>query len=341
MEIINYANRLPALFTKKGLFEEEPFTLIDVGCSGGLDIVWDRFGDGLVAHGFDPKIDQVERLNECETRPKVQYHANMIGLAENHPFMIRKTENNRNTSPYFLYFDRSSAMWVNHNVKTSQFFNSGRDARLTTEKKSIAAFVFDVDLPGLDFLKIDTDGGDLEALVSAEPVLRSHEVLGVLIEVPLYGGYHDTENSIHAIDLFLRRQGYLPFSMHFHKYSRPALPGTFVYDIPAQTVNGEAMWGDMLYLRDPGSEYYTDVWPELTPMQGIKMLCLFDIFKLQDCAVELMLKERKMFDGMFSIADVLDLLTPELHGEQLTYEAYVARFHQDHRNFYPLKKKSG
>ena len=340
MEIINYDNRLPALLSGKGLFDNEPFTLIDVGCSGGLDKVWERFEDDLVAHGFDVQIDEVDRLNANETRPDVRYHAEMIGLPEDHPFMIRKAENDRQTSPYFSYFDRSSAMWVNHNVSSSRYFNAVSGCRIATEKISIADFVIDAGLPRLDFIKIDTDGADLEAAVSAEPIMRTHDVLGVLIEVPLYGGYMDTENSFHAIDVFLRRQGYLPFNMHFHKYSRPELPGMFVYDIPAQTLSGEVMWGDIVYLRDPCSDYYTDVWPELTPTQGLKMLCLFNIFNLQDCAVELMLKKRTVFEEKFSVEQALDLLTPELHGEHLTYAAYVARFHNDHKQFYPRKGKN-
>ena len=38
--------------------EEEKFTLIDVGCSGGIDPIWQLFGPRLKAFGFDPNIGE-------------------------------------------------------------------------------------------------------------------------------------------------------------------------------------------------------------------------------------------------------------------------------------------
>ncbi len=339
MEIINYGNKLPAFFTQNNLFEKEPFTLIDVGCSGGLENVWERFGSGLIAHGFDPNIEEVTALQRKEKRPQVQYHDMMIGLDDTHPFMQRKIENDQKSSSYYQYFDRSTAMWVYYNVQTSRYASADSARTLSFQKTSIDEFVQTSGLVNIDFIKIDTDGNDLEAAVSGELTYSRNNVLGILIEVPLCGGCNNTDNTFHSIDLFFRRMGYLPFSTCFHRYSRPELPSTFVYDMPAQTLTGQSMWGDVLYLRDPASPHYTDIWPELTPMQSLKMLCLFDIFDLRDCAVELMLKKRAMFEEMFSVSQTLDLLTPDLHGERLKYDAYVARFREDHREFYPSKKK--
>jgi hypothetical protein len=38
------------------------FTLIDVGCSGGLDAAWRDVGPRLQAFGFDPMAEEIERL---------------------------------------------------------------------------------------------------------------------------------------------------------------------------------------------------------------------------------------------------------------------------------------
>jgi hypothetical protein len=41
--------------------------MIDVGCSGGLHPIFERFGPDILAHGFDPVIVECERLAAAET----------------------------------------------------------------------------------------------------------------------------------------------------------------------------------------------------------------------------------------------------------------------------------
>lgn len=49
------------------------FTLLDVGCSGGIDSAWRQFGTHLKAFGFDPSLAEVERLNANEEADGVEY----------------------------------------------------------------------------------------------------------------------------------------------------------------------------------------------------------------------------------------------------------------------------
>lgn len=63
----------------------EPFVLIDVGCSGGLGSSWNVFGDKLTAYAFDPAVSEIERLAREETRPDVHYVAAFIGAPADHP----------------------------------------------------------------------------------------------------------------------------------------------------------------------------------------------------------------------------------------------------------------
>jgi hypothetical protein len=64
-------------------------TLLDVGCSGGLDPAWRAFGDKLAAYGFDPAIAEIERLRAAETRPLVKYVPAFVGLPIDHPMRPR------------------------------------------------------------------------------------------------------------------------------------------------------------------------------------------------------------------------------------------------------------
>jgi hypothetical protein len=64
---------------------DEPFTLVDVGCSGGIDAGWRLFGERLRAYAFDPGVDEIQRLSAAETHPHVHYVAGFVGLPDGHP----------------------------------------------------------------------------------------------------------------------------------------------------------------------------------------------------------------------------------------------------------------
>src|SRR6185312_12591165 len=65
---------------------DEDFTLIDIGCSGGIDRQWRLFGDRLVAVGFDASVSECQRLTAEETNPNVHYVAGFVDIPPNHPF---------------------------------------------------------------------------------------------------------------------------------------------------------------------------------------------------------------------------------------------------------------
>ena len=48
-----------------------PFTVIDVGCSGGISPIWRLLGKQLRACGFDPNINECTRQSSAETPPGV------------------------------------------------------------------------------------------------------------------------------------------------------------------------------------------------------------------------------------------------------------------------------
>ena len=45
---------------------EEPFRVLDLGCSGGIDSNWRSLEPYLVALGIDFNIREIERLNAAE-----------------------------------------------------------------------------------------------------------------------------------------------------------------------------------------------------------------------------------------------------------------------------------
>ena len=161
-------------------------------------------------------------------------------------------------------------------------------------------------------------------------------VLGFMIETPFTGSHEDTANSFHNIDRFMRQQGFLPYVMGLRHYSRAALPAKFLYDIPAQTTSGQLIWADTVYLRDGASPQYIHVWgEELDPIAVLKLAALYELFGLPDCAAELIVVHRDRVGTIIDPDQLLDMLTPPLDGEKLSYRDYVEVFKSNPRRFFP------
>ena len=68
----------------------ERFTLVDIGCSGGIDQLWRQFGDRLAGVGFDASASECRRLAAKETNPNILYMAGFVDIPPDHPFAQRE-----------------------------------------------------------------------------------------------------------------------------------------------------------------------------------------------------------------------------------------------------------
>jgi hypothetical protein len=85
MEMLNK----PALLLKQivPLLRDEYMSVIDVGCSGGIDAVWRLFEPNLSVRAFDPNLEEVDRLQSLERNPEVRYVPGFVGIEPEHPFL--------------------------------------------------------------------------------------------------------------------------------------------------------------------------------------------------------------------------------------------------------------
>src|SRR5437660_10754660 len=71
MELMTAGTGLARLIRNE--LAREPFTLVDVGCSGGIDTDWRVFEPNMRAVGVDPNVGDCERLTRLETNANVRY----------------------------------------------------------------------------------------------------------------------------------------------------------------------------------------------------------------------------------------------------------------------------
>jgi FkbM family methyltransferase len=322
MDNTNYTPKMTMAVAEAGLLADEPFALVDVGCSQGIDSVWRSFGSDIRAFGFDPDIVECNRLQGLETNPLIRYYPMAVGLPEDSDFLRAKAAYEAVHPPYWL------SLWERSSVRDPRFTPAlrvaghGTPAEITvTAKIGVTEFLEQQGVGSVDFVKVDTDGSDLEVLLSAEKSIESRQILGFMVECPFQGSDHETSNTFHNIDRLMKRHGFKVYSMTVNKYSRTALPAPFVYSFPAQTAWGQALWGDVVFLRDlyvpppPAAKFSVE--------KLIKLACLYEIFCVPDCAAELILQCRERIAARVDPGALLDLVTPPLYGQDVNYREYM------------------
>lgn len=326
---INYEARLPHFLMNHGLLRD-PFTLLDVGASGGIDKIWTRFGDKLQAVGFDPLVAEVDRLNALAP-DNHRYIAAFVGCAEyrrKYPSGHWERPEARSTQ----FFPRTSSVWAQSVLSidwTKETNNSNQDVVFSDRWLSLDEFCATEKLDDVDYLKIDTDGSDFEVLQGASRLIDGSGLLAIQVEAQFHGAVATDANLFSNIDLFLRDHGFSLFDLDVWRYSRAALPRRYFYPIPAQTHRGQALWGEALYVRDLGDPLYASKWPggSFGVEKLLKLAAIFDLSGLSDCAVELLVNHRDAIQAalgdMGMVDSLIDAAVPRVDGRDIGYQAYM------------------
>ena len=134
-----------------------------------------------------------------------------------------------------------------------------------------------------------------------------------MVEFFFAGSGQSNENSFRNVDAFMHQNGFVLYTLTASRYSRAPLPAPFLYPALYQTVSGQPVWGDMIYLRDAASEDYRTVWAEdLSVTKLLKLACLYELFQLPDCAAELVPVYRDRLKTVVEPTILLNFLTPRL-----------------------------
>lgn len=312
----------------------QPFILADVGASGGIQPYWRVFGDSLQAVGFDPLTREMERLNAQEKNKRVHYCAAAVGYRRYAELLPNQSLPNDQS------YSRSSSVRAQELLRCNYpqtFFDQTHSGDLNSELIELDDYFLKQHPAAVDFIKIDTDGHDYEVLLGAEQLLAQSPVMGVLVEAAFHGPIHSAITSFSTIDIFLRNRGFSLFDLDVWRYSRAALPKPFHWRLPANTSAGPVDWADCLYLRDAAIDGYEQTWNlRLSMSKLLKLCCLCELFSLEDCAAEILVKYRDRLEECVDVERNLDLLTPPLpDGTQVSYRSYNAFFDQNLEAFYP------
>ena len=343
MEYVNDDPPMVRNVVRSGALARDPLMLFDVGCGLGIDDAWRLFEPSLVVHGFDPQVDEIERLRAKERNPEVAYHAMSVGLPDEHPFVVRRLQEQDRESQFNPWPRLSTAQAVDRVTSAGPTeldeTNDWSRRKLAAREVSLSEFVREEGIDSIDIVKTDTDGRDLEVLHSLAEDLARLCVLGVVVEVPYIGSEAETSNTFHNVDRLLRKHGFHLWTLTVNRYSRAALPAPFAQPALAETTWGQAIWGDIVYLRDAVGPVQTR-FGELSPTKLLKLACLCELFRTPDAAAEILVERRETLAPLVDVDRLLDALTPRLGRTQVGYSDYVVAFEADPTSFYPDAPRS-
>lgn len=324
---------------ESGAFAADPFVLVDVGASGGIEEHWRVFSPALRSYGFDVLVKEVARLNEAEASPEIRYFEGFVGCA---PFEGLPPGADDPGSPagwWSRAYERSSAVRGQNILSmsfTQRFNNDDPEIVVSDKKISLDGFFAAKGVSSLDFVKIDTDGHDYEVLCGASDVVRSTGVLGFFVECQLHGPSHLHSNTFSNIDRWMRERGFVLFDLETYRYTRATLPGRYQFTIPAQTFEGPVAWSEAFYARDLAATGYDAIFGfHATPAKLAKLLTLFEIFGLPDCGAELLVERRAELSSILDVDAALDALARQMDKQCGGFAELNARFEKAPDSFYP------
>jgi len=321
------------------------FTLIDVGCSGGIDGAWRCFGRNLRAFAFDPNIEECERLTRAEASPTIVYF----------PAFVSATADpaGKPQHPYWTWnpWDRLSvAASLKHKEAAAERMTAAEKTglnlwprtRLANPEQQIYLpdFLRSRGIDDIDFIKIDVDGPDFDILKSLDELYATAKVLAIGVEVNYYGSDSPTDHTFHNVDRYMRSKGFDLFALTTRRYSAAALPFPYSISIPAQARGGRPLQGDALYIRDLAAPHNRELAATYAPEKLCKLAAILSLFALPDFAAELLLANKSQLARSIKVDRCLELLLEQLQslsGRRIAKSVaeYRRAFEQDSPAFYP------
>jgi hypothetical protein len=323
----------------------EKFTLLDIGCSGGLDPMWRAFEPRLRALGVDASAVECRRLAGLERNPDVSYVAAFVSSSADKPIDLSAGP----AAPLIMKMrDRMSFM-------RTREIREGRLKDASTEEKfrhnaweltGLADPGKPVVVPDLlaqrgwtdlDYLKIDIDGADFEILQSFRGRFDALGLIAVQLEVNFLGTGQPDEHSFHNTDRFMRGEGFDLFRLDVRNCSTRALPARYVWPTPAETVSGRPFQGEAYYARDVLAPHRAEAGAGLSVEKIAKLAAVFSAWDVPDAAAELITSRRATLAPLFDVDAGLDLLAAQTQAHRsrpLSYRAYMASFEADSAAFY-------
>jgi FkbM family methyltransferase len=275
---------------------DRKLVVVDVGCRWGFADIWEKLSPHVKLFGFDPDVEECERL-----RPL--YEGKDVTLV---PQALADRAGKRTL--YLTADPACSSLYQPNDALTKRF----ADLACAAEKSVTTVDVITLDdwalssgVDTIDFLKLDTQGAELDILKGGERVLLSVRALEVEVEFnpiyrdqPLFGD----------VDRHLRDRGFVLWKLstlaHYSDLSSVQdheQLDTFFYNshsVAKPTYAGQLFWGHAYYVRSELAALSYNLARPTVQDQITRDAALMEVLNFRDLAEALLaLRERLAFSG--------------------------------------------
>lgn len=294
-----------------------PFRLVDIGARRGIDARWNCVSQVLDIIGFEADSEECDRLNSNAGGSAKYFPYCLADVDGERPFYVRANADASGLVPFPPeFYDRFVASPLSVEEVTREISTRRLDSVLSQNV-----------LGAVDFLKIDAEGAEEAILSGAADLLESGQLLGAEIETRFF--HFGALGKFRNVDTIMDRAGLHLFDLGLVRHARGALPdleeATGRKDFRAWREGAQILATDALFLRDFVHEARTGESEAFKPDLDnlVKMLILFDVYNLPDCAAELIVTFADQFQTLFDPTQALDVLA-KLHRGQPDYATLMA-----------------
>jgi FkbM family methyltransferase len=248
--------------------------VIDVGSRGGIHPMFKEIAPILNVVGFEPDDEEWQRLQAEAQRPSGFRSLTYV------PCALGRTDAQQQ-----LHLGRlrgTSSFYEPNRVFLERFPEASRYDVVGTQSvpvRSLDSLVADpaVQMPRhLDFIKIDTQGSELDILRGATQALRN-DVAAVEVEVE-FARLYTHQPVFRDVDAFLDDCGFTLFKLRRYEWVRHQLAGQ------PHLSAGQVVFADALYLKDPLA--CARPWtPQAHQLEALVLLAT--LYDLHDFALEI------------------------------------------------------
>lgn len=311
---VNPEPKLLPLLWREGKLRDA-LVVYDVGARGKVESQWARFKQEVAIIGFEPDEHECKRLNDKYRGTLFSFFPIALGGAKE-PAVFYRTAH-----PPSSGVKRPNSA-VTHRLPDEA--NLTIIAQSTLAVTDLDSFIAEHGIEHPDFIKIDTEGNELDILMGAEQTL-AESTLGVSVEVSFQPVHHD-QPLFSEIDQWLRGKKFRLYDLTAYRHAKKTLPEPSAAAIPGPTSRGQVLWGQALYFKDAYADLHAEErlgWWTLSRI--LKLASLYEIFEHQDSAVELLLKAGKhhLLSDAEARAYINVLMPKQFLSKSDPYKAYL------------------
>ena len=253
-----------------------PLGVADIGSRGGAHPIFREVAPLLEVVGFEPDAEECQRL-QAEAGGSGGFRSLTYlpcALGETDRKQVLQVSRSRGASSFY----------APNRALLDRFPDAGRFDVVATASvpvRSLDSLLADPEVPmprHLDFIKVDTQGSELEILRGARRTLDT-QVVGVEVEVEFARLYVE-QPLFRDIDAFLEACGFTLFKLRRQEWVRRSFAHR------PHLSAGQLVFGDALYLRDPLAPGAS--WRPQDGRQAETLILLALLYDLHDFALELL-----------------------------------------------------